>query len=117
MNLRKQHFNYGELEQKNISPPIEKHHLSKFHLKMSARQIMCFVHFFPLMIGDLIPEDDEVWIFFLNFLEIIEILLSHELSQQSSIPRLKFLINKLNSNYILYFNNTLKLKHHILTHL
>jgi len=116
LNFRKQHFNYGELEQQNLSLPIEKHHLSKFHLKMSARQMMCFIHFFPLMIGDLIPVDDEIWIFFLNFLEIIEILLSHELTQQSSVPRLKFLINKHNSNYILYFNDNLKPKHHILTH-
>lgn len=60
LNLKKQHFNYGELEQKNLSPPIEKHHLPKFHLKISARQMMCFVHFFPLMIGDLIPADDDV---------------------------------------------------------
>lgn len=116
LNFRKQHFNYGELEQKNLSPPIEKHHLSKFHLKMSARQMMSFVHFFPLMIGDLIPDDDEVWLFFLNFLEIIEILLSHELTQKSSVPRLKFLINKHNSDYILYFKDNLKPKHHILTH-
>ncbi|XP_022176334.1 uncharacterized protein LOC111037844 [Myzus persicae] len=50
LNFRKQHFNYGKLEQQNLSPPIEKHHLSKFHLKMSARQMMCFIHFFPLMI-------------------------------------------------------------------
>lgn len=56
LNFRKQNFSYGELEQKNISPPIKKHNLSKFHLKMSARQMMCFAHFFPLMIGDLIPE-------------------------------------------------------------
>jgi len=45
LNFRKQNFNYG-LEQKNLSPKIEKHHLHKFHLKMSGRQMMCFVHFF-----------------------------------------------------------------------
>lgn len=54
--------------------------------------------------------------FFLNLLEIIEILPSHELSQQSSIPRLKYLINKHNSDYVLFFNDNLKPKHHILTH-
>lgn len=96
LNLKKQHFNYGELEQKNLSSPIEKHHLSKFHLKMSARQMMSSVHFFPLIIGNLIPADDDVWIFFFNFLEIIEIVLSHELSLQSSVLRLKYLINKHN---------------------
>lgn len=93
LNFRKKNFSYG-LEQKNNSPPIEKHHLKKFHLKMSARQMMCFVHFFPLMIGDLIPEDDEVWVFLLNFLDIIEILLSNKLTQQS-VPYLKHLIKNI----------------------
>lgn len=114
INFRKQNFSYG-LEQKNSSPPIETHHLKKFHFKMSARQMMCFVNFFSLMIGDLVPEDDEVWNFFLTFLEIIEILLSNKLTQ-GSIPHLKYLINKHNSNYITFFHDSLKPKHHLLTH-
>lgn len=65
--------------------------------------MMCFVHFFPLMIGDLIPEKDEVWEFLLNFLDIIEILLSNEISKQSSVHRLKNLIRIHNSNYITLF--------------
>jgi len=114
LNFRKQNFSYG-LEQKNNSPPIEKHHLSKFHLKMSARQMMCFVHFFPLIVGDLIPEDDEVWVFLLNFLDIIDILLSNELTQYSA-PQLKYLIHKHNSDYVTLFQDNLKPKHHFLTH-
>jgi len=114
INFKKQNFSYG-LEQKNSSPPIEPHHLKKFHLKMSGRQMMCFVNFFSLMIGDLVPEDDEVWNFFLTFLEIIEILLSNKLTQ-GSVPHLKYLINKHNSNYITFFHDSLKPKHHLLTH-
>jgi len=114
LNFRKKNFSYG-FEQKNNSPPIEKHHLNKFHLKMSARQMMCFVHFFPLMICDLIPEDDEVWVFLLNFLDIIEILLSNKLTQQS-VPYLKYLIQKHNSDYVKLFQDNLKPKHHFLTH-
>lgn len=63
LNFRKQNFNYG-LEQKKLSPRIKKHHLHMFHLKMSARQMMCFVHFFTLIVGDLIPENDDIWQFF-----------------------------------------------------
>lgn len=50
-----------DLSKKNLSPKIKKHHLHKFHLKMLARQIMCFVHFFTLIVGDLIPEHDGIW--------------------------------------------------------
>jgi len=46
LNFRKKNFSYGS-EQKNNSPPIEKHNLKRFHLKMPARQMMCFVYFFP----------------------------------------------------------------------
>jgi hypothetical protein len=43
LNLKKQHLNYGELEKKKLLPPIEEHNLSKFRLKMFARQIMSFI--------------------------------------------------------------------------
>lgn len=41
---------------------------------MSAREMMTFVHFFSLMVGDLVPEGDEVWNFFLTLLKMIDIL-------------------------------------------
>jgi len=56
LNNRKTTFKYGTIEVGNISPPITLLHLQKHHLKMSAREVMTFVHFFPLMIGDLMPE-------------------------------------------------------------
>jgi len=115
LNFRKQHFNYGCIEFGNISPPIQMSHLKKFHLKMSAREMMTFVYYFSLMVGDLVPEDDEVWKFFLIFLEIIEILLSGQFTQ-SIVFHLKILIKKHNSDYIILFKDTLKPKHHLLIH-
>jgi len=41
---------------------------------MSAREIMTFIMHFPL-IRDLVPPDDEVWNFQINFIEIIDIIL------------------------------------------
>lgn len=67
------------------------------------------------MIGDLIPEENEVWVFLLNFLDIIELLLSNKLTQQS-VPYLKHLIEKHNSDYVNLFQDNLKPKHHFLTH-
>lgn len=115
LNNRKQYFNYGAIEIGNNSHTIEKHHLLKFHLKMSTREMMCFIHFLPLMIGDLIPNNDDTWLFFLNFLEIIDILMSHKLTQDL-IACLKRLITKHNLDYVTLFKDTLKPKHHFLTH-
>jgi len=96
LNYRKQNFNYGSIEIGNILPIIKPTHLNNFHLKMSAREMMTFVYYFPLMVGDLVPEDDNVWLFFLNFLEIIQNLLSSQMSD-GSIYHLQQMIEKHNS--------------------
>jgi len=66
LNLRKQNINYGCIEIGNISPPIKLNDIKKIPLKMTAREMMTFIHFFSLMIGDLVP-DDPVWLVFLKF--------------------------------------------------
>lgn len=64
LNKRKINFSYGPIEVGNICPEITENHLNKFSLKMSAREMMTFVHFFSIIIGDLIPENDEIWNFY-----------------------------------------------------
>lgn len=111
LNSRKMNFNYGPIEVGNISPPIKIVHLKKRHLKMSAREVMTFVHFLPLMIGDLIPENDEFWALFLILLQIIDILLSYTFTD-NAISHLKQLISQHNSMYVTLFNDSLKPKQH-----
>lgn len=115
LNNRKKNFNYGPIEVGNISPEITDLNLSKLHLKMSAREMMTFVHFFSLMIGDLVPEGDEVWNFYLMLLKIVDCLLSYEFTN-NSIINLKQLITQHNYLYVTLFNDTLKPKHHNLIH-
>ncbi|KAF0764466.1 zinc finger MYM-type protein 1-like [Aphis craccivora] len=115
LNKRKTNFNYGSIETGNISPEISVNHLNKYHLKMSAREMMSFIHFFSIMVGDLIPDDDEVWKFFLVLLKIIDLLLSYNFTE-GKIMDLKQLISQHNSMYIRLFNDTLKPKHHFLIH-
>lgn len=115
LNDRKSNFNYGPIEFGNISPNISINHLNNFHLKMSAREVMTFIHFFPLMIGDLVPEHDEVWSFFLILLKMVDILLSYTFNADA-ISYLKQLISTHNNQYNILFNDTLKPKHHFLVH-
>jgi len=58
------------------------------------------------MVGDLIPEDDEVWKFFLTLLKLIDLLLSYNFTE-GKIMDLKQLISQHNSMYIRLFNDTL----------
>lgn len=115
LNLRKQMFNYGEIEIDHFSPEITQAHLNRSQLKMTAREMMTFIHLFPLMVGDLVPEDDHVWLFFLNFLDIIDILMLFEITQESA-EELKRRIEKHHRDYNRFFNDTLKPKHHFMLH-
>jgi len=115
LNNRKTTFHFGPIEDGNISPEITLLHLQNNHLKMSAREVMTFIHFFPLMIGDLIPEDDEVWNFVIILLKIVELLLSYKFTE-SSIIYLEQLIKDHNFLYSQLFNDKLKPKHHFLIH-
>lgn len=115
LNHRKKTFDYGPIEIENISGEIKISHLQNKHLKMSAREMMTFVMIFPLLVGDCVPYDDEVWHFLLNFIEIIEILLHFEIDEsQVSILKQKIELN--NQNFVLLFKDTLKPKFHNLTH-
>jgi hypothetical protein len=115
LNGRKQSFNYGSIEIKNVSPPITQSHLSNFHFKMCAREMMTFLHFLPLIIGDLVPSNDRVWLFVLNLIDINDILLLQEIPK-STITVLTKKIEVHNSEYLRLFQDDLKPKHHFLTH-
>ncbi|KAK4872028.1 hypothetical protein RN001_016152 [Aquatica leii] len=115
LNDRKQNFEYGPTEIDNISFKIEPHHLKKWKLKMSAREMMTFTLYFPIMIGDLVPLDDPVWNFLLNVIEIVDMLLCFEFDILN-ISILEKKIEKHNNDYITLFNDTLKPKYHNLTH-
>ncbi|XP_055842787.1 uncharacterized protein LOC129909740 [Episyrphus balteatus] len=115
-NDRINSFNYGEIEIGNISQsPITNDNLKNMHLKKTAREMMTFVYHFPLIVADRIPEKDEIWIFFLNFVEIIDILLDFNISNDM-IDHLAELIRQHHLDYVKLFKDTLKPKHHFMVH-
>lgn len=66
------------------------------------------------MIGEFVPEKDEVWKFYLTLTKIIDVL-SYNFTE-SKIKYHKKLISQHNSMYIRLFNDTLKPKHNFLIH-
>ncbi|XP_075163520.1 uncharacterized protein LOC142236148 [Haematobia irritans] len=115
LNIRKQQFQYGSSEQGNKSQSIELNCLKKFRLKMSGREMWTFTHFLPLMIGDLVERNDIVWHFLINLVQILDLLLL----PNYSVLQLTDLQTKIiwhNKKYTEIFQDTLKPKHHFLTH-
>lgn len=115
LNLRKANFNYGTLEIGNRSEEISLHRLKTNNLNMSARECWTFIHFFPLMFHDLVDNNSDVWKFICIVVQLLDLVLyvSHN---SSTINLLKNTIYEHNKLYIELFEDTLKPKHHFLTH-
>lgn len=77
--------------------------------------MMTLVHLLPLMIGDLVPEDCEVWNFFFILLKIIDIILLRTIDG-NIINQLECLIEEHHIQYMRLFKDTLKPKHHFMIH-
>lgn len=74
LNNRKDSFQYGESEKGNISQNIKIEHLGEKKLNMLAREMLCFVHHFGLMVDDLVPHEDPIWncyILLVKFLDLV----------------------------------------------
>jgi hypothetical protein len=115
LNSRKQSLNLGQTEVGNVSPPIKMTHLQSSKLHMSAAEIWTFCHTLPLLVGDLVPVNNEYWKLICLLIEIMDILLRVEFDAKL----LKLLTQKIeqhHTHYIYLFGDTLKPKFHFLTH-
>lgn len=116
LNSRKQSFNLGQTEIGNASPPIKISHLQslKLHI-MSAAEMWTFCHTLPLLIGDLVPINNEYWKLICLLLQVMDILLKGEFDE-NLLKELKKKIEHHHTHYIKLFGDTLKPKFHFLTH-
>lgn len=115
LNNRKQLFDYGDIESGNISSAIRIEDVWNSKLKLTARETWTFMSLLPLMIGDLIPEECEIWNMFCKLSELVDICLESTFTERN-ISLLQTLVQQFNSAYILHFKKDLKPKFHFLVH-
>lgn len=108
-----QNFDYGDSGDKPSLITADRIHHQK--LKMSASEMMFFVHHFGLMIGGLVPEHDEVWRLYIVLAKILDIVTAPYVRQQLT-EYLSVLIAEHHEIYCRLFNKTLKPKHHFMVH-
>lgn len=111
----KNSFSYGEIEIGNVFRDITAEHLKEGKIKCTAREMMMFIHLFPLIIGHRIPASDTVWSIFIIFSRNNDILMSFEYTDDL-LNELDKLIIAFNTDYLQIFNDTLKPKFHYLLH-
>lgn len=112
LNTRIKDFNFGR---ENKPPKISYSRITDHDdLSMSAVEVLSLVRYFGLIIGDLIPEENDDYQLYITLRKVIDILLSPRVIREDAIY-LKELIDDLNRKYIELFGK-LKPKQHFLTH-
>lgn len=115
LNVRMQSFNFGSIGTFNKPPVIKmKRVLNNATLRMSAAEMLNFVRFFGVIMGDKIPENDKHWEIYMTLRKILDILLSPQIIREDA-KILKSLVEKFNTLYRKYYGD-LKPKFHLLTH-
>uniref|UniRef100_A0A2S2NZU9 Uncharacterized protein n=1 Tax=Schizaphis graminum TaxID=13262 RepID=A0A2S2NZU9_SCHGA len=108
-------FEYGVTERKNCPPPINQNHLKNGCIIMSASEMLCFVRYFGLIVGELVPTETEIWQLYIVLRKIIDICCARVLQPECS-HLLDTLVSEHNRLYLYFSNSSLKPKYHILTH-
>lgn len=115
LNNRIKYFKFSKADPGNGFPQIKFDHLRKKQLIMSASEMLAFTAYFGILVGDLVPETELVWKFYIMDLQILDILLERQFSDQL-IEYLDVLIKEHHREFQLLFNENLKPKYHFLLH-
>lgn len=115
LNERLQTFKYDKHDRGDEKLTISMSELESPRLKLTAKQMMSLCQHFTVLIGDLIPNGDQVWKFLLLFFEMIDDVLCYEVSD-ALVNQIKFKIEKINKDFQLLFKKTLTPKFHFLLH-
>lgn len=116
LNNRIIYFDYGPLESGNTVPRITRDHLMASKFKFSASEMLCFIRYLGLMIGDLVPTNAEGWHLYIKLKSIIDIITAPYVNPRS-LDYLSCLISEHHEMYLGIFPQvTLKPKHHYMLH-
>lgn len=115
LNNRILMFNYGVTEKKNSPPCIRDSDIKKGCIIMSASEMLCFVRYFSLIVGELVPYDSIYWKLYLILHKIVDLCCAIKIQRDSDIL-LDSLVSEHNRLFLVLSKSNLKPKYHILTH-
>lgn len=116
LNYRIKYFNHqSDFDRGNKIPLIRSDHINKGYLIMSSAEMSALVCYLSLIIGDLVPDYDEVWDFYLTLCTIIKICTENIISDDQ-VNYLRYLIFSHHEMFMRLFKEQLKPKFHFMTH-
>ena len=114
LNHRLQNFHYGYHDVTNRPPVLSS--LDMEMLPFDAGQSWCITRVLALAGGDLVPEDDDVWLFYLLLRDVVDIIVAPSVSVEH-LNQMRTLVGEyLELRKLLFPDHVLKNKHHHLTH-
>jgi hypothetical protein len=114
---RVKNFDYGSAEVGN-RPPAHKltpDRVANDSLNFSASEMICFTRYFGEMLGDLVPEEDVVWAFYLHMRDLMDILFAPKFVIGSEVY-LQHMVEFFLQSYLNLFHTHLTIKFHLLLH-
>lgn len=84
-------------------------------IRSTASEMKAFLHFFPLIMGPFVPENDEVWHYCLTLLKLVDRILQPSLSA-TDLNEMDRLCEIHHKEYQRLFKEKLKPKHHFVSH-
>lgn len=115
LNERISNFTYGSEESRYIPNILNIRKLKENNLNMTAKEAWQFIYLLPLLIGDIVEDNDEVWTLIKTLLELLELCLSSSFNN-AKLTLLSSLVKRHHTIYQKYFG-ALKPKMHLITHL
>ena len=115
LNDRIQNFSYIGAHRRNKPVKLfgnDKH----FSIKQTAAECKCLVQILPLLIGDLVPDADEHWVVYVQFLEMIDYILAPSLTKGQIHYFSSFIKQFLNDFKTLDGSSHIKPKTHYIVH-
>ncbi|CAI6350155.1 unnamed protein product [Macrosiphum euphorbiae] len=106
-------FDYGPEHNKPCI--ISMDHINVGKMKQSASEMLTFIRYFGLLIGDFVPVGEPIWYLYLSMRRVLDIALSTSLEENSCLL-LETVVGEMNELYLKLSKNDLKPKFHFLTH-
>lgn len=115
LNERIKFFKFSKCDIGNPMPQIKLTHLKNKCIIISASEMLSLSSYFGVLVGDLVPQEEPTWRFYVLIIEIMDILLSRQYTKEK-IDYLNVLIQEHHNMFSEIFNETLKPKYHLLLH-
>jgi hypothetical protein len=95
--------------------PLTIANLNKRNIRLSASEMLVFIRYFGILVGEKVPNGDSYWLLYLKLREVIELAMATSVWQGLDSV-LQDSVTVLNEMYLLLSNDSLKPKFHFLVH-